>query len=203
VKYTMKGRSSIVVSVIALLVVGFSLVSSLARRIGVVEPRVRIERGRGENAAQTAALIRAQAVRQVIDGEVFTTAERLREVCSVASVGGLLAATERRATSSELLRELSNRLPPGVTQTDQANVFASPTSSIIVRFQSAPIGVEVASVAKDKRSGPALIARVGAGNGAKVWSSIGLDEIHLPRPFAEEAEVLAAGWRAETVEANR
>src|SRR5262245_2412457 len=128
-KYTVKGRSSIVVGIVALTVAGFSVVSSLARRIGVVEPRVRIERGAGEDAARAATLMRVEAARQVMDGEVFTTAERLRESCQLASVAGLLAVAERKATGAALLAKLSNSLPPGVTQTEQANVFASPSSS--------------------------------------------------------------------------
>src|SRR5215475_2840868 len=116
-KYTAKGRSSIVVAVVALIIVGFSFVSSLARRIGVVEPRVRIERAAGEDTARAATLTRMQAVRQVMDGEVFTTADRLREACQLASVGGLLAVLERRATAAALLSKLGNSLPPGVAQT--------------------------------------------------------------------------------------
>lgn len=197
-KYTMKGRSSIVVGVLALAVVVFSLVSNLARRIGIVEPRVRIERGSGESAAQAATLLRMQAVRQVVDGEVFATAGRVREVYALASMGSLLAVTERKAGAAGPLKGLSNSLPPGVTQTDQGNVFASPTSSIIVHFRSAPIGVEVTSVAKDKRFGPGLIVRV-TPDGAKSWSSTGLDNIRLPQPFAEEVDVIAAGWQREAL----
>src|SRR5262249_975345 len=128
-----------------------------------------------------------------------TTADRLREACQLASVSGLLAVLERRATAAALLSKLGNSLPPGVAQTDQANVFASPSSSLVVHLRSAPIGVEVTAVAKDKRSGPGLIVRVAPdipeAKGAKVWSTTGLDNIQLPQPFAPESEVIAAGWQ--------
>jgi hypothetical protein len=206
-KYTVKGRSSVVVGIVALTVAGFSVVSSLARRIGVVEPRVRIERAAGEDAARAATLMRIEAVRQVVDGEVFTTADRLREACQLASVGGLMAVVERKATGAGLLAKLSNSLPPGVTQTERANVFASASSSIVIHFRSAPIGVEVTSIAKDKRSGPALIVRVApdipGANGAKVWSTTRLDNIQLPQPFAPESEVIAAGWQATDLRAGQ
>ena len=199
-KYTVKGRSSVVVGIVALTVAGFSVVSSLARRIGVVEPRVRIERAAGEDAARAATLMRVEAVGQVMNGEVFTTADRLREACQLASVGGLLAVAERQATGAALLAKLGNSLPPGVAKTGRGNVFDSPSSSIVAHFRAALIGVEVTSIAKDKRSGPALIVRVApdipGSNGAKVWSSTGLDNIQLPRPFAPESEVIAAGWQA-------
>lgn len=206
-KYTMKGRSSVVAGIVALVVAGVSVVSSLARRIGVVEPRVRIERAVGEDVARDAMLMRAEAARQVMDGEVFTTADRLREACQLASVGGLLAAVERNGTGAALLAKLGNSLPPGVARTDRRNVFNSPSSSIVAHFRAAPIGVEVTSIAKDKRSGPALIIRVApdipGANGVKVWSSTGLDNIQLPLPFAPESEVIAAGWQATDLRAGQ
>jgi hypothetical protein len=206
-KYTAKGRSSIVLGSVALLVVGFSLISGFARRIGMVEPRVRIERATGEDAARAAMLMRIEAVRQVMDGEVFTTADRLLEACALARAAALLTITERSATAAALLSKLSNSLPPGVAQTDRANIFASPSSSIVVHFRSTPIGVEVASISKDKRSGPGLIVRVGAGlpetNGVKIWSSTKLDNIQLPQPFAPESEVIAAGWQATELRAGQ
>jgi hypothetical protein len=206
-KYTVKGRSSIVVGIVALLVMGVSFVSSLARRIGVVEPRVRIERGVGEDASRAATSMRLQAVRQVLDGEVFTTADRLREACALASVAGVLAVVEGKSSAAELLGQLSAALPPGVAQTDRANIFASPSSSLIVHLRSAPIGVEVTSIGKDKRFGPGLIVRVApdipGANGVKIWSTTRLDNIQLPPPFAPESDVIAAGWQAETMQASK
>jgi hypothetical protein len=202
VKYTVKGRSGIVVGVVALLVVGFSLVSSLARRIGVVEPRVRIERGAGEDAARAAVLMRLHAAQQVMGGEVSASADRLREACALASAVSLLAVDEKKETVATLLRKMTERnlLPPGLAQTDQANVIAAPSSSLIFHFRSAPLGVEVVSIAHDKRAGPALIVRVApdmpAADGMRVWASTRLDHVQLPRPFTAESEVIAAGWQA-------
>jgi hypothetical protein len=204
-KYTVKGRSGIVVGIVALIVVGFSLVSGLARRIGIVEPRVKIERGAGESAARAATLMRLQAVHQVIDGEVFTTADRLRDACALASAASLLAVGERKMTSAAILKRMAeiDLLPPGLAQTDQANVFATPSSSLVFHFRFTPIGVEVVSIPKEKRYGPALIVRVAPDipglDGMKVWASMRLDQVQLPRPFAQESEVIAAGWQAETI----
>jgi hypothetical protein len=210
-RFTVKGRSGIVVGIVALLVVAFSFVSSLARRIGVVEPRVRIERGTGEDAARAALAIRFQAVQQVMGGEVSVTADRLREACALASAASLLFVSEgRRVTSAAgLLKRLTERnlLPPGLTPSDQANIFATPSSSLIFHLRSAPLGVEVVSIAKDKRAGPALIVRVApdipGAHGMKVWTSTKLDQVQLPGPFADEAEVIAAGWQSETMQAAR
>jgi Na+-transporting methylmalonyl-CoA/oxaloacetate decarboxylase gamma subunit len=204
-KYTVKGRSGIVVGVVALLVVAFSFVSSLARRIGVVEPRVRIEREAGEDATRAATVMRLHAVHQVMAGEVSSTADRLREACALASGASLLAVSEKKATGATLFQKLTERklLPPGATLTDRANVIATASSSLILHFRSVPLGVEVVSIAKDKRAGPALIVRVAGdiprAEGMKVWASTRLDQVQLPRPFAAESEVIAAGWQAETL----
>jgi len=208
-KYVVKGRAGIVVGIVALAVVGFSFASSLARRIGVVEPRVRIERGNGEEAARAATRMRLQAVHQVITGEVFTTADRLREACALAIGASLVAVSEKKASSETLLKNLTERkmLPPGLTRTSQTNVFVTPSSSLAFYYRSSPIGVEVVSIAKDKKHGPALIVRVApdipGSEGTRVWASMKLDQVQLPRPFALESEVIAAGWQEETMQAMK
>ncbi|MCI0389863.1 MAG: hypothetical protein MOB07_14030 [Acidobacteria bacterium] len=196
-----KGRSGIVAGVVVLFVVGFSVVSSLARRIGVVEPRVRIERGASLTTAQTAALARMQVAGKAMCGEVATTAERLREASALAATASLLAVSERGTSGAALLRKMAaeNLLPPGVALTDRAKVLATPYGSLVLHFRSAPLGVEVLSLGKDKAAGPALIVRVAGdipgAEGVRVWSATRLDEVQLPRPFAAESEVIAAGWQ--------
>lgn len=209
-KGTVKGRSGIVVVVVALAVVGVSVVSSLARRIGVVEPRVTIERGaKGAEAERAAAHLRLQVVQRAMDGEVATTADRLREAAALAAAASLVLVNERgaiRAKGWNLIRSVAARklLPPGAAFTDQANVLATPYGSLVLHFRSAPLGVEVLSVGKDKNSGPALIVRVeGDADGSKVWMATTLDRLQLPRPFADEPEVIAAGWQPESLAAGK
>jgi hypothetical protein len=209
VKGTVKGRSGIVVAVVALAVVGFSVVSSLARRIGVVEPRVTIERGaKGAEAERAAAHLRLQVVQRAMDGEVATTADRLREAAALAAAASLVLVNERgaiRAKGWNLIRSVAARklLPPGAAFTDQANVLATPYGSLVLHFRSAPLGVEVLSVGKDKNS-PALIVRVGGeADSSKVWMATTLDRVQLPRPFADEPEVIAAGWQPESLAAGK
>jgi len=210
VKGTVKGRSSIVVAVVALAVVGVSVVSSLARRIGVVEPRVRIERGAKESEAERAAAhLRLQVVQRAMDGEVATTADRLREAAALAAAASLVLVNERGATGAKgwnLIRSVAARklLPPGAAFTDQANVLATPYGSLVLHFRPRPLGVEVLSVGKDKNSGPALIVRVaGDADSSKVWMATTLDRVQLPRPFADEPEVIAAGWQPESLSAGK
>jgi hypothetical protein len=199
------GRTGIALGVAALLIVVFSLASSLARRIGAVEPRVRIERGEaGTEAAQNAVLTRAQSVQRTMSGEVAVTAERLREASDLALCAGLLAIRGGQ-TETSLIREIRERnlLPAGARLTDKANVLATPYGTLVLHFRPSPLEIEALSIGRDKAAGPALIVRIAGdlsgAEGARIWSSIRLDEIQLPRPFAPEAEVIAAGWQAESL----
>jgi hypothetical protein len=207
-KGAFKGRSGYVAGAVALLVVGFSLISGLARRIGVVEPRIRIERGGDINPSQAARAARYVTAQGAMAGETATTAERLREASALAAAGAWLAVAQRNATAAGLLRKLEamGALPAGAVITDRGNALATPYGALIFHYRAAPIGVEALSLGRDKAAGPALIVRVAAGmpgaEGLKVWSSTRLDNVQLPRPFADESEVIAAGWQAERLAAG-
>jgi hypothetical protein len=205
-----KGRSGYVAGAVALLVVGFSLISGLARRIGVVEPRIRIERSRDNNPSQAARAARYVAMQGAMAGETATTAERLREASALAAAGAWLAVTQRNANAEGLLRKLEamEMLPAGsVIAADKGNALVTPYGALIFHYRTAPIGVEALSLGHDKAAGPALIVRVAAdmpgGDALKVWSSTRLDNVQLPRPFADESEVIAAGWQAEKLSAGQ
>jgi hypothetical protein len=205
-----RGRSGYVAGAVALLVVGFSLISGLARRIGVVEPRIRIERGRDNNPSQAARAARYVTTQAAMVGETATTVERLREASALAAAGSWLAVTQRNATAEGLLRKLEamGMLPAGaVIAADKGNALATPYGALIFHYWAAPIGVEALSLGRDKAAGPALIVRLAAdmpgGDALKVWASTRLDNVQLPRPFADESEVIAAGWQAEKLSAGQ
>ncbi|HEU0184574.1 MAG TPA: hypothetical protein VFS27_04620 [Blastocatellia bacterium] len=218
-KGSVKGRPGIVMGVVALAVVGASVAGNLARRIGVVEPRVNIERGVSDSeAAHAATRLRLQVVQRAMNGEVAITANRLREAAALAAAASLFALNGRAPTDAkggDLLRKMAarNMLPPGAALTEQPNALATPHGSLILYFRSmsrgrpvAP-GVEVLSLGKDKALGPALIVRV-AGRlpravGLKVWAATTLDRAQLPRPFAAEPEVIAAGWESINLRASQ
>ena len=207
---TFKGRSGYVAGAVALLVVGFSLISVLARRIGVVEPRIRIERSSDNNPSQAARAARYVTTQGAMDGETATTAERLREASALAAAGAWLAVTQRNANAEGLLRKLEaiGMLPAGsVIAADKGNALVTPHGALIFHYRAAPIGVEALSLGRDKAAGPALIVRVAAdmpgGDSLKVWSLTRLDNVQLPRPFADESEVIAAGWQAEKLSAGQ
>ena len=151
-----KGRSGYVAGAVALLVVGFSLISGLARRIGVVEPRIRIERSGDNNPSQAARAARYSAAQGAMVGETATTAERLREASALAAAGAWLAVTQRNATAEGLLRKLEamGMLPAGaVIAADKGNALATPYGALIFHYRAAPIGVEALSLGRTKRRG--------------------------------------------------
>jgi hypothetical protein len=213
VKGTAKVRSGIVVGIMALVAVGVSVAS---RRIGMVEPRVKIERGpKASEAAQAATRLRLQIVQRAMNGEVSMTADRLREAAALATAASLIAVNERGsidAKGGNLLGRVAarNLLPPGAALTEQSNALATPHGSLILYFRPmsmGSLGVEVLSFGKDKTAGPALIIRV-AGDivgrgGLKVWMATTLDHVHLPQPFAPESEVITAGWQATDLRASQ
>src|SRR5262249_2035238 len=159
---TFKGRSGYVAGAVALLVVGFSLISGLARRIGVVEPRILIERGGESDPSRAARAARYMTAQGAMAGEVATTSERLREASALASTGAWLAVTQRNATSAGLLRRLEamKSLPAGAVITDKGNALATPYGALVLRYRAAPLGVEALSFCEDQGAGPALIVRV-------------------------------------------
>jgi hypothetical protein len=195
---------------VALAVVGFSIAS---RRIGVVEPRVTIDPGVKESeAAQAATRLRLQVAQRAMNGEVSMTADRLREAAALAAAASLVAVNERESANAKgwnLLGRVAahNLLPPVAAFTGRSNMLATPHGSLILHFRPTPLGVEVLSLGKDKTAGPALIIRVMGDmpwtGGLKVWMATTLDRLRLPRPFADEPEVIAAGWQATDLRAGQ
>ena len=170
----------------------------------------------GSSEAETTIRRKRRARRGIVTaqgamvGETATTAERLREASALAAAGAWLAVTQRNATAEGLLRKLEamGMLPAGaVIAADKGNALATPYGALIFHYRAAPIGVEALSLGRNKAAGPALIVRVAAdmpaADGLKVWSSTRLDNVQLPRPFADESEVIAAGWQAEKLAAGQ
>jgi hypothetical protein len=202
---TFKGRSGYVAGAVALLVFGFSLISGLARRIGVVEPHIRIERSQGIDIHKAELAMRYAPVQRALTGEVATTAERLREASYLAAGAAMLSITQKNATAAGVIRRMveMKKEPVGAVIGDKDNTMTTPYGALVLYHRAAPIGIEVLSLARNKEAGPALIVRIAPGmpdaKGVKIWSSLKLENIQIPQPFSPEAEVIAAGWQAENL----
>ena len=204
-----------IVGATALMVVGASIVTSFAQRIGVIEPHVLIV---GEEVEESATeRTRPYLTPPAMDGEVIRTTERLREVSALTMALVLYAARERiegrtPSTVDALLAGVSRSglMPPGLAQqgqpgtlivTHRTAVGTAPHGTLFVRYRPEPVGIEVIAVSRERRDGPAMMMRLpddGAeGEGAGFFMATRLDDVVVPQPFSAEAEVIAAGWSRE------
>lgn len=200
---------ALVVSVTALFVVAVSLASGVVGRIGVTDPRVRVETLTAAEGAGAARGQRYRVVRNAMTGEVATTAERLREATALATAASLLAATELAngsapATAGQLISALLDRrlLPGGFSIAGRQGTLATPRGTLTLRYRGAPLSIEVISLGAGRAAGPAILVRVPdgeRGGDSGIWLAESLDEVVIPAPFAPAAEVIAAGWRPDVL----
>lgn len=167
-------------------------------RVEIAEPAIAVQ--------QSQASVVATAI-GLPDGEVARTAARVREVTGLLMGLAMLAITEqmgnRSPANADALVELMakrNLLPPRVRQTSTKGVLISDCATIYVRYRSAPLGIEVASVASERADGAAIIARLAAGgddNSGAVLLIARKAETPIPTPFEPLSQILAMGWNIE------
>ena len=193
----------------ALLIVAVSLTSRIAGRIGVTDPRVRVETQTTAAGAGDARQQRYQVVERAMAGEVATTAERLQEATMLATAASLLIATElanRRAPANadSLITALMKRglLPAEFSMGQQPGTLVTARGTLALRYRGAPIGVEVISLGKSRESGQAILVRAPEderSNESGIWLAESLNEVVIPRPFAPAAELIASGWQPDSL----
>jgi hypothetical protein len=188
----------------ALIVVAVSLVSWIAGRTGVTDPRVSVVTQVTAEAATERRRLGYQAFERALGGEVSTTAERVRDASAVATAAGLLIATElgkgrAPATADQLITALlQGGLLPGFSAGADPGTLVTSHGMLAVRYRRAPIGVEVLSLGTSRKSGQAILVRVPADEGlsdSAIWLAENLDQVAIPKPFAPAAQVMAAGWQ--------
>jgi hypothetical protein len=183
------------------------LAIALARRcspasVPLVEPLVSIEPAQGadSHAAQTPNT----APDLPDDGEVYRTADRLREASALALAAALYAANEqanrRVIQSADALFagiRSSGLLPPGVTG-ERAAMLLSNRSRLLLHFRPNPLAVEVLSLPRSREDGPALMVRIPSGDAegqrGSVFIADRLGDVSPPAPFASLADCVRAGW---------
>jgi hypothetical protein len=205
----LRQKQMLALSAGALLVAAVSVASRIAGRTGVTDPRVRIETQTTTEAAAAAREQRYQIVERVMAGEVATTAERWQEATALATAASLLVATELArqrapANAGQLAAALlkQNLLPVGFAPGAQAGTFVTSHGMLALRYRTAPIAVEALSLGASRASGPAILVRVPEeerAGASGIWMAERLDEVAIPRPFAPAAELIAMGWRADSV----
>lgn len=232
---TIKRKSGYVAAVVALLVFGFSLFSTLARRVRGVEPHVKIERRKSASEIHNAEInARYMPVLRTINGEVSITAERRREAAMLAAGATMIALLNNKdmtkegmlkriaelqqlpprsaflslvqngskATAAGMIKQLVDmkEQPSGAVIGEKENTLTTPYGTLVLYHRPRPLGIEVLSLAKNKKAGPALIVRIDdmpGSDGFRIWEAQKLENIQIPQPFCPEALVIAAGWMPE------
>ncbi len=167
-------------------------------RVEIAEPAIELQTAQASVVATAVGLP---------DGEVARTAARVREVTGLLMGLAMLAITEqmgnRSPANADALVELMakrNLLPPRVRQTSTKGVLISDCATIYVRYRSAPLGIEVASIGSERADGPAIIVRLAAGSdddSGAVLLIARKAEMPIPALFAPISQILALGWNVE------
>ncbi|MGA9772970.1 MAG: hypothetical protein WBV94_28320 [Blastocatellia bacterium] len=200
-----------VVCMIAIIVVASSAIGNrlLSKSNRTINPRVITEIKDGSDGQ---ALNKTENHRNVvitaIDGEVSRTADRIGEAQALALATSLYAITEQlkgRApqTTDDLLKSVAirNLLPPGLKLTDKEGALISEHSNLFVRYRAAPLGIEIVSLGREQRDGPAILVRVPDENskegGVSLFLATRLSNVSIPPAFTSTANVISAGWSPE------
>jgi hypothetical protein len=191
-----------------LLVLAIWLAGRIAGRTGVTDPSVRVVAQASTEGASVRREQQYRLVERVIKGEVATTAERVQEATGLALAASLLVASELSkgrapASADGLVTALLQReLLPGFSKGGQPGTLLTSNGALAVRYRRAPIGIEVVSIGNAREAGQAILIRMPTSereNESGIWLAESLDEVVIPRPFAPAAEVIAAGWKPDTL----
>jgi predicted nucleic acid-binding protein len=179
----------------------------LARRVAVrsmpsVDPTVSIERGKSAEASEMRPAVSESGLPD--DGEVYRTADRLREASALALAAALRAATAQAESHTihsapQLVDDLRSAglLPPRVTA-DSSMALHSDRSRLLLRYRRDPLAIEVLSFPHSREDGPALLVRIPSlgsdGDRGSIFIADRLGEIAAPAPFASVSDCVSAGW---------
>ena len=192
-----------------LLIAGVALIPTVllarhfaARGIPSVDPSISLERQQNETSSP-AKTANAPATLQD-DGEVYRTADRLREASALALVAALYAANERVDGreihgAGQLIAGIraAGLLPPGISP-DAAAMLLAVHSKLWLHFRPDPLAIEVLSFPRSREDGPAVMVRIPAldedGIRGSVFIADRLGDVIPPPPFAPVPDCVKAGW---------
>lgn len=141
---------------------------------------------------------------EIFQGEVYDTSIRLREVGALGMAISLAVFshyTERGSVPPNLekiwsfLKERS-LMPPGFEF--QNGELLSPSGTVIVRYQSAPLRFEIISRPHPDSVSPAILLRFPLvsldGRTVTYFQSTSAQSRDIPAPFAPLEKIVSAGW---------
>ncbi len=194
-------RALLFIAAVALILIVLLTNYLASRTVPSVDPTVSIERAQNDDTSNQQS---APAPNLPDDGEVYRTAERLREASALALAAGLYVAGEQvnrrypqNAESVIAGVRSAGLLPPGIT-IDARAMLLSPLARLLLRFRSDPLAIEVIDLPHSREDGPALMVRIPGtgpdGERGSVLIADRLGDIDLPSPFASISDCVRAGW---------
>ena len=207
-----KRRKTLIVAYV-LLVPALMIAGHLVpRSFPSVDPRISIERQQTNDSSGVRTTRPLGKVPD--DGEVFNTADRLREASALALAATLYAAiemAEHRSLNSvdSIIAGIQSRaiVPPGISPAAaSAGALLSDRSKLEIRFRPTPLGIEVISFPRTRKDGPALMVRIpGLGNdrsSGSIFIADRLGDVSAPAPFVSIADCGRAGWIDQALNPN-
>jgi hypothetical protein len=172
------------------------------RDLPSLEPTVALDRSQGSDSSNDKASSVSPSL--PVDGEVYRTADRLREASALALAAALYVANESTArgfsqSADALIAGVRSAglLPPGITIDGRA-MLLSDRSKLLLRFRPNPFAIEVISFPHSREDGPPLMIRIPAlgsdPNRGSVFIADRLGQIDPPAPFAALVDCVRAGW---------
>ena len=141
---------------------------------------------------------------EIFKGEVYDTSQRLQETGALGmaiSLAVFAVNSEQGSIPPNLekiwtfIRE-RNLMPPDLKF--ENGELLSPSSAIMVRYQSAPLRFEILSRSKQDRLSPAILLRFPLnsldGKTITYFQSASVDRFDIPAPFAPMEKIVSAGW---------
>ena len=141
---------------------------------------------------------------EIFQGEVYDTSIRLRETGALGMAISLAVFshyTERGSVPPNLekvwyfLKE-RNLMPPGFEF--QNGEVLSPSGTVLVRYQSAPLRFEILSRPRPDSASPAILLRFPLvsldGRTVTYFQSTSAQSRDIPAPFAPLEKIVSAGW---------
>lgn len=144
---------------------------------------------------------------EIFKGEVYDTSIRLRETGALGmaiSLTVFAANAEQGGVPPNLERIWSliierKLMPPGM-QFENGELL-SPSSVILVRYQSQPLRFEILSRPRQNAQSPAILLRFPLtsldGRTITYFQSTSVNRYDIPAPFAPLEKIVSAGWTME------
>ena len=146
-------------------------------------------------------------VPEIFAGEVYDTAVRLKETAALGMAISLVVFAEYSdqkrppSTLKDILTAISQRnmVPPGFSIGEPD--VSTPSSLLLIRYQSRPLRFEIVSIPKAGIKGPIVMLQFPlasmSGQTVPYYQSATTARSDIPTPFASPDQIVGSGWTLE------